>query len=192
MTIDRGLFFLFLLLSLLQLPAPGSAVTLQEHVNGLVHQADQYSKDDKKKFIAIAYINEAIKLQPRNLQLYYKRAFILGRAGLYNEAINEFTRFVRHKEFPHAVRFRADCFMAIHDMPRAVRDYRAFLAREAKDGKVWSYLVEAYALMGDTHNALKAVNQGLATGSHWSGRLQSLQAQIVSGQRIKPHKPLSN
>jgi predicted Zn-dependent protease len=82
--------------------------------------------------------------------------------------------------------------MALGYYQKASEDYLVFLRRAPKDGKVWSYLVEAYALMKRSDLALAAINRGLATGSHWSGKLKELQMQIMMGQKITPHRPFSN
>jgi tetratricopeptide (TPR) repeat protein len=176
---------------LLILPVSNYAVTSEDHVNLLIRQAETYSKNGNHSS-AMAAIHKAIKLSPNRPDLIYMRAFIIGRAGQYGQAIKEFSRFVKNEDFPHAVRFRADCYMAINQIPNAVNDYTVFLRRAPKDGKVWSYLVEALALMGKQTEALDALNRGLATRSHWSDRLLELQKQILSGQPIIPHKPLSN
>ena len=189
--VGKNLTIAICLCGVLWMASDGFAVTVQQKVNTLTSQAIKYSKQGKG-LQALQYINQAIKIQPRNQNLYYQRAFILGRAGIYSKAIQEFTRFSQMKGYPHAIRFRADCFMAVDDMRSAVKDYLTFLRKESKDGKVWSYLAEAYALMGDTRSALAAVNKGLSTGSHWSGRLNSLKGQILRGEKIIPHKPLSN
>lgn len=167
------------------------SVTRQEYVNTLVNQADSYSKKGDH-VLAFMAINKAIKLQPKRSQLYYKRAFIIGRSGQYPAAIKEFSRFVNNKNYPHAIRFRGDCFMAVKQMGKAVNDYKRFLNLAPKDGKVWSYLVEALALMGKKKAALDAIRHGLATGSHWSKRLTFLQQQILLGKSIIPHTPFSN
>ncbi|ACN15097.1 TPR-repeat containing protein [Desulforapulum autotrophicum HRM2] len=169
----------------------GFTKTLQEHVSVLTKKADESSKQGNHA-LAFTYINQAIKLQPKNYNLYYTRAFILGRAGQYSKAIKEFSRFVKNDKFSHAIRFRADCFLAINQLQKAANDYVMFLRFAPKDGKVWSYLVETLALMGNRKAALDAVNRGLSTNSHWSDRLTVLQKQIFSGQKIIPHKPLSN
>lgn len=166
--------------------------SVQQNVQTMVTRAEQYSRQENNSQLAISYINKAIKLQPRNQQLYYKRALILGRIGVYSAAIPELSRFVRMKEYPHAVRFRADCFMAMNDMRSATRDYFVFLKKAPKDGKVWSYLAEAYALMGDKKSALAAISKGLSTGSHWSKRLEELRIQILTNQMVQPHQPFSN
>ncbi|WP_425484216.1 tetratricopeptide repeat protein [Desulfobacter latus] len=41
--------------------------------------------------MAFQYINKAIRIQPKRSDLYYNRAFIIGRAGNYGKAIKEFT-----------------------------------------------------------------------------------------------------
>lgn len=182
---------LFFMVLLLIVPVSGFTKTLQGHVSGLAKKADAYSKQGNHP-LAFSYINKAIKLQPDNYSLYYTRAFILGRAGQYSRAIKEFSRFVKKDNYPHAIRFRADCFMAINQLQRAANDYAMFLRVAPKDGKVWSYLAETLTLMGNNKSALDALSRGLSTNSHWSDRLLVLQKQILSGQRIIPHKPLSN
>lgn len=161
-------------------------------VNTLVTKAEQYSRQSGKAAQALSYMNKAIQMEPSNKQLYYRRALMLGRLGSYPAAIQELSRFVNTKEYPHAVRFRGDCFMGVNDFRSAAKDYRAFLRRSPKDGKVWFYLGESYALMGDKKSAIEAINRGLATGSHWSDRLLKLKSQVMTNQTIKPHKPLSN
>lgn len=173
------------------------ATSVEKKATALVNNAMVYSKDGKH-FLAIKTVNQAIALQPNNLDFYYRRAFIWGRAGNYVNAIQDFNLIIKHdsvkdkKRFSHAHRFRADCYMGLGNMQKAVEDYSNFLRRAPRDGKVWSYLVEAYALMGRNDLALLAVKKGLSTGSHWSGRLEFLQQQILSDERIIPHKPLTN
>jgi len=182
---------LFFMSLLLMMPINSFTKTLHEYVNVLAKQADKSSKQGNHS-LAFTSINKAIKLQPENYNLYYTRAFILARAGQYLRAIKEFSRFVKKDNYPHAIRFRADCFMATNQLQRAANDYAMFLRVAPKDGKVWSYLAETLALMGNSKSALDAVSRGLSTNSHWSDRLLVLQKQILSGQRIIPHKPLSN
>lgn len=168
------------------------AATSQKKVKEYVKKADQYSKQKYKKYIAVTYINKAIRIQPNDINLYYKRAQIFGRVGLYRYAIKAFTPFVKRKKFSHAVRFRADCFLALGMYQQAVQDYTSFLRQAPDDGKVWSYLAETYAIMGKSNLALSAIKKGLATGSHWTGRLKKLQSKIIQGEPIVPHKALSN
>ncbi len=168
------------------------AATREERAEQFAEQAAQYSRQEGKQFLAVAYINRAIKLQPKRVELYYKRAFILGRVGQYALAISDFNRFVNNRKYPHAIRFRADCFMALGMLQKAVEDYTAFLRFDPKDGKVWSYLTESLALMGRKDLALDAARKGLATGSHWSKRLRELQRKVLLGEMITPHKPFSN
>jgi tetratricopeptide (TPR) repeat protein len=174
---------------------------IKSKVNLLSTQAEANSKKGQHR-AAFNLINHAIELQPNNPYLYYQRAFIYGRAGLYPSAVKDFNIVVKSDRlrvtrgealrFPHAQRFRADCFMALGHIGQAIKDYKGFLERAPKDGKVWSYLVEAYALIGRRDLALDAIQKGLATGSHWSERLRDLQNQILSGQRIVAHKPFSH
>lgn len=182
----------FLIFFMLHLPTEVLCETKAEQVNKLARQAEHLSKKKGNHAAARKFINRAIKLQPQNMELYYRRAFILGRAGQYQAAAGEFSRFVHNDRFGHAVRFRADCYMAMGLLNKAARDYMAFLKRSPKDGKVWSYLVEVLALTGKTQYALKAANRGISTESHWTEKLVSLKQKILTGEPIVPHKPFSN
>jgi len=144
---------------------------------------------------AIAAYNRALKLQPGNLALYYERATTWGKMGSYVNAIRDFTTVIKHdrgRKFPHAWRFRADCLMALGYTSAAVDDYARFLRLSPQDGKVWSYLAEAYYLMGRRELALQAIQRGFGAGSHWSKKLRKLQMKMLKGEKITPHKPLSN
>ena len=162
-----------------------------EYVNQLADKA-MYESRKGSYPKALQYINKAIKIQPKRMDLYYHRAIIIGRSGNYVEAIKEFSRFASHEKFSHAIRLRADCYMAIRMYENAAKDYLSFLKNSPRDGKVWSYLAETFALGGNKKAALGAVQRGLATKSHWSKRLKILQKQILTGKLIVPHKPLTN
>jgi tetratricopeptide (TPR) repeat protein len=170
---------------------PVYAADSDRYVDALVKKAENYSRL-KKDSLALMHINQAIKIQPKNPSLYYKRAFITGKAGYYTFSIKDFSKLVNNPGFPHAVRFRGDCFMALNRMNMAAKDYKAFLKKGYKDGKVWSYLAEALYLAGERQQALAAINKGLSFKSHWRPRLLDLKKKIVSGESVEPHKPLSN
>lgn len=169
-----------------------SAAPGQNRVDALVVQAEAFSRQEGKEYLAVSYINEAIKLEPKREDLYYRRAFILGRASLYAFAIRDFSRFVGGEKYPHAIRFRGDCYLGMGDYSRAAKDYADFVRKAPSDGKVWFYLAEALTLGGNSQGALEAIAKGLAANSHWSDRLRELQEAILMNQTIKPHRPLSN
>lgn len=165
----------------------------QDRLSAYLDQADQMAKQGNP-LVAGKMYQKAIQAQPGNLSIYYKRAFMWGKSGYYGQAIKDFTFVINSsgRRFEHAPRFRADCYVAIGQYQEASEDYIIFLKSAPRDGKVWSYLAETYALMGRTDLALQAAEKGLATGSHWEKRLQTLKRQIMYGEKIKPHKPLTN
>lgn len=184
-------FILLLVLSVLISFRSVNAADSDRYVDSLVKKSENYSRLEKYS-LALMHINQAIKIQPRNPSLYYKRAFITGKAGYYAFSIKDFSKLINNPGFPHAVRFRGDCFMALNNMNMAVKDYKAFLKKGYKDGKVWSYLAEALYLAGERQQALAAVNKGLSFKSHWRSRLLELKKKIVSGEPVEPHKPFLN
>ena len=193
MFLGRKLRIFLLTLCWLSLGAVVVAANTNPQIEALVRNADIYSKQGNH-VVALQLLDQAIRISPGDLGLYYKRAGMYGDAGHYVNAIKDLNQVINrgNNKFPHAIRFRADCFMALGYYQKASEDYLAFLRKAPKDGKVWSYLVETYALMGRKQLALQTVNKGLATNSHWSGKLKKLQVQIMTGQKITPHKPFSN
>jgi len=189
--------FVCVLFSVVDLRA-SLASTKNQKVYFLLNKAEVYSKKQGKHELALKMCNQAIKLQPGNLESYYRRAFIWGRKGSYVNAVKDFSIVIRKerrkksRSFSHAPRFRADCYVALGCLQKAVDDYLFFLKDAPKDGKVWSYLVEVLARMKRNDLALQAVKKGLSTGSHWEGRLKKLQKKIILGEKIIPHRPLSN
>ncbi|MBB5346973.1 tetratricopeptide repeat protein [Desulfoprunum benzoelyticum] len=172
---------------------PSLASTNKERVNASIRKAESYSRQGNN-VAALKIYNQAITMYPGNTELYYGRAAVWGRAGQYGRALKDLSVVMNRagRRYPHAVRFRADCYMALGYMQKAVEDYKTFLRKAPEDGKVWSYLAEAYTLMGRRDLALQAIRKGLATNSHWDGKLRKLQQQIMVGEPIQPHKPFSN
>lgn len=176
------------------------AVKLEQKVHLLLVNAENYSKKGNHEF-ALKMCKEAIRLQPQNLDAYYRRGFVLGRAGAFVPAIRDFTLVLKQDEknerlrFPAVRKFRADCFVAIGHLQNAIDDYSVMLKRDARSdgsGKIWFYLAETFALMNRTGSALNAIKNGCATGSHWCDKMKILQKKILTGERIVPHKPFSN
>ena len=191
-------FCLTLFLWLVVLTGSLLAVTRQQYVDGLVSKANHYSQQEGKSFLAINYINEAVKLQPRNLNIYSKRAFIYGRLNLYTEAIKDLTFILRNdtgrRKFPSSWKYRAECYSAIGAYARAIADYKRMINNRTnkKSGKIWYYYAELLWFMGNKDEALKAVSIGLKTGSHWVGKIKTLENKILLGKRVKLHRPFSN
>lgn len=165
----------------------------KDRVNTFISNAETYSNQGNH-VVALNLYNQAIKMFPGNVELYYRRATVWGRTGQYGRAIKDLALVINRDKnsFPHAIRFRGDCFLALGYTQKAIQDYIAFLRKDPRDGKVWSYLVEAYSLAGRNDLAIQAISAGLRTGSHWERKLKILQIQILSGKKITPHKPFSN
>lgn len=177
-------------------PSFAQSGTMQQNVKILVAKAEQSLRHESQKHLAVNYINRAIKLQPLNLELHYKRAFILGRLKLYHEAIKSLNFVMANdpnrKKFPSALKYRAECFAAIGNYERAVSDYRKMLSRGRGGGKIWYYFAELLWFMGDHSQALSAIDKGLITESHWRGKLLQLRRKILTGQKAQLHTPFSN
>ena len=151
--------------------------------------------------MALKCCNEAIKLQPNNLAGYYVRGFVFGRMEDYKSAVENFSLVIRQDEknkklkFSKARKFRADCYLGLGLFKYAAKDYSIMVKRDPKSnksGKLWFYLAEACALMGESNAAFSAIKNGCKTGSHWCKKMEILQKKILLGKKIVPHKPLSN
>ena len=191
-------FFLCTLLWFVLLPEILPAVTLQEHVNGLIAKADHYSRQKGQTLLAINYINNAVKLQPRNLSIYYKRASIYGRLKLYTEAIKDLNLVIKNdpgrKKFPSALRHRAECYSMVGEYVKAISDYKRTLNNRTtnKTGKIWYHYAELLWFAGYKDEALKAINKGSLTGSHWIEKMKRLESKILLGTKVSLHRPFSN
>jgi len=170
--------------------------TVEQNVKILVAKANQCLRHESRKHLAVDYINRAVKLQPRNLQLYYKRAFIYGRLKYYTEAIKNLDFIVRSDpralRFPSALKYRAECYAAIGVYGKAVTDYRTLLKHSSESGKVWFYYAELLWFLGDRQQALKSIDKGLKVKTHWRSKLIALRKNVIAGQRVQLHTPFSN
>ncbi len=183
--------FLFFLFS----ACIANAITKQQYVDNLVAKALELSSQEGKSLLSINYINKAIKLQPRSLKIYYKRAFVYGRAGLYVEAIKDLNLILNspsRSQFPAALKFRAECLAMLGDYRSALADYLTLLERAPKSGKIWYYYAELLWFVGEKDKALIAISNGLKIGSHWGVKMKRLQSVIWEGKKIKLHEPFSN
>ena len=177
-----------------------NALTVDQKVQTLLSRAEHFSKKGNHQ-MALKFCNEAIKLQPNNLAGYYVRGIVFGRMEVYIDAIENFSLVIKKEErnnklkFPAARKFRADCFLGLGIYKYAVKDYLIMLKRNPKSdssGKIWFYLAETYAVIGEKNAALSAIKKGCKTGSHWCDHMKILQQKILLGEKITPHKPLSN
>ncbi|NWH05027.1 tetratricopeptide repeat protein [Desulfobacter latus] len=178
------------------------ALTVDQKVQTLLSKVDYLIKNKGNNQmalnLALNLCNEAINLKPNNLAGYYSRGVVLGRMENYIGAIKNFSLVIQKNEknkkskFPAARKFRADCFLGLGIYKRAVKDYLIILKRSPKSGKIWCYLAETYAVMGEKNAALSAIKNGCKTGSHWCEKMKILQKKILLGKKIVPHKPLSN
>lgn len=168
-----------------------------EQVGVLIKHAETYSRQgDYVK--ALSMYNRAIKIAPAEPVLYYRRAAVYGRSGSYMSAINDLTQVIAADErnpklrFPAARKFRAECFAVSGFTQKALEDYTALLRKNPRSGKLWYYIAEVYAVVHRNDLALEAIKRGLATDSHWSGKLKGLQRRIMTGERVTLHKPFTN
>lgn len=188
----------FLLLVVMSFSA--SAITRQQYVNDLISKAEQYSKQEGKSFLSINYINEAIKIQPRNLDIYFKRAAIYARLKLFTEAVKDLNLIYKnahgHKKYKKAIKYRAECFAALGEYGRAIADYKTMIkngSKRGKIGKIYYYYAELLWYVGNKDEALNVIARGKRTGSHWISHMNILENKILSGIRIKKlHRPFSN
>jgi len=175
------------------------ADALSDKVNSLVKSADSYARQGNI-VVALQLYDQAIAMRPGDLGVYYQRGLMLGRTGHYGSAINDFSLVIqkdessRRRRFPSARKYRAEALVGLGQYQMAADEYKAQLRQSSSggNGKIWFYLAETYALLHRNDLALDAINRGVATGSHWSGKMENLRIKIITGQKIEPHKPFSN
>jgi tetratricopeptide (TPR) repeat protein len=169
-------------------------------VGYLVKCAENYTKQ-RNHGMALAMYSQAIRIQPGDLELYYRRAASYGRAGYYQNAIKDLTLVINSDEisgkmrYTSARKFRAECYSALGYYEKAIADYRYMLnAKEssAKIAKIYYYLAELYAFIQRNDLAITTINSGLKIKSSWSVKLNELHKKIMTGQIIKLHLPFTN
>jgi len=192
------------LMAMALLPLFGGKVCMAADYSGqlgaLIKNAETYSRQGDYANALLIY-NRAIKIAPADPQLYYRRAAVYGRSGNYMSAINDLTQVINADQrnsklrFPAARKFRAECFASAGYLQKAAEEYIALLRRNPRSkgaGKIWYYLAEVYAVMQRNDLAIEATQRGIATGSHWVGKLKGLQRRIMTGEKISLHPPFSN
>lgn len=173
------------------------AASYSGKVGFLVKSAENYSNQGNHVMASMMY-DQAVRMQPGDLELYYRRAASYGRAGYYQNAINDLSRVISSDEmsakrrFPSARKFRAECYAKTGLMQKAVNDYKVCLERNPNSGKILYYLAELYAVMQRKDLALSTIEKGLKTNSHWVGKIKVLQTRILNGEQINLHAPFSN
>ena len=173
------------------------AADYRGQVGVLLKNAETYSREGDYAR-ALQMYNRAIEVAPGEPGLHYRRAYVYGRSGHYMSAINDLTMVIQADEnnaklkFPAARKFRAECYAVSGLLSKAVEDYTFLLRKNPGSGKLWHYLAEVFAVMQRRDLALKAIERGLATNTHWNGKLKALQGRIMAGQKITLHPPFSN
>lgn len=186
-----------LVLSLLVLISFSAQAVENDKAQQLMKNAIMHSKNNNHQ-MALTLSGQALQIRPYDLNLLYQRASVWGRGGYYMKAIEDLSMVIREDElaarlrFPAARKFRAECYVALGEMQKAVDDYNALLRRNPQNGKIWYYMAETLALMGRRDWALEAIDRGKATDSHWKNKMEPLREKIMSGKKIIPHKPFSN
>lgn len=166
-------------------------------VGYFVKNAETYTRQGNHPMAAMMY-DQAVRMQPGDMQLYYQRAASYGRAGYYQNAIKDLSLVINNDEmsakrrFPSARKFRAECYAMSGQLQKAVDDYKEMLQINPNSGKLWYYLAETYAVMQRSDLAISAISKGLATKSHWADKLKNLHTRIMIGEQIKLHAPFSN
>ncbi|MDY0263344.1 tetratricopeptide repeat protein [Syntrophotalea acetylenica] len=200
MKLVKEILCCLLVFGLLALGAQSAmADALSDRTNALIKSADAYAKQGNI-VAALQQYDKALSMRPGDLAIYYQRGLMFGRVGHYTSAINDFSLIIqreassRRKRFPSARKYRAEGLVGLGQYQMAIEEYKAQLRQGsgAGNGKIWYYLAETYALMHRNDLALDAIKRGLATGSHWSGKMENLRTKILTGQKIVPHKPFSN
>jgi len=162
-------------------------------VQNLIHDANVCFRNGNMQ-CSIRKLNSAIKLSPGCLECYRFRAKVWVTLKNYKNAIRDYSQILKidPKKYPHVYYLRADCFTELGFYKQGIMDYTKCLKLMPKDGKVWYYRARSFALSGQFANALKDINQGLATGTHHARSLIKLREAILTGKPIPYHAPGSN
>lgn len=114
---------------------------------------------------ALKDLNEALEIDPNQLDVYFLRGNELKQRNKYHEAIDDFTTFLdRHRNDVAAVKWyiaRAQCYSKIRENEKAVKDLRHAVKLRPKDEKLLLLLARMLYANHEHSEAGEVANKAL-------------------------------
>ncbi|MDY6802864.1 MAG: tetratricopeptide repeat protein [Cyanobacteriota bacterium] len=179
-----------------QLQSPSKAKNLYDRGQELAKQGDKPG--------AIAFYNQALKLNPEDAQTYYQRANARYRQGEVTEAIEDYSEAIRlNSEYGDAYYNRGLAYYAQGNYGNAIADFTNVLKLNPDDADAYYqrglnyYQIQEYSLAIEDYsstillqpnNVNAYTSRGLAKAA--AGDKPGSLADYTEAQRIQPNDPL--
>lgn len=128
--------------------------------------------------LAISYYSEYIKLNPSDFRGYFNRGTTEYNAGMYNEAVSDFTTTLFHNPiYKEAYYYRGQCYhqQTLYDM--AISDYSHVLNTDSFSVPFLKLRADAYSISNRTDLALEDLNTAIDVNK-LSGDLYKRRAEL--------------
>jgi tetratricopeptide (TPR) repeat protein len=104
--------------------------------------------------MASRYLNKAINENINYYKGYYNRGLMYAQTERYKEALNDFNKCLKLKEYSKAYVARANVYYAIKDFPKAIQDAEKTISIESFNSK-------AYFVLGNCYDDLNQLDKAL-------------------------------
>ncbi len=107
-----------------------------------------------KTYKAIAYLTQAIEIEPKYAEAYINRGRAYYHLAHYEEAISDYTKTLSLKQYAaDAYASRGDVYRALDNVPRAIADYTASLEK-SKNALIMTKRAKCYLETGNINEAI--------------------------------------
>ncbi|GHS88485.1 hypothetical protein FACS189487_06870 [Campylobacterota bacterium] len=104
---------------------------------------------------AIAFFDEAIKIEPNNSTVYVLRGFSYQRLGDNKKAIEDFTQAIKiDPNYAMAYSNRGIVYSELNDRQKAIADYTEAIRLDPNDANVYKVRGFSYGMLGDYKKAI--------------------------------------
>jgi tetratricopeptide (TPR) repeat protein len=112
--------------------------------------------------LAISQFTEAIRLDPKNAEMYYLRGVAYKRKGKFDKAVTDFTEAIRlNPTFYEAYCHRGSVHAYFNDPNEAIADYTAAIRVRPTSSDAYCLRGEAYAHKGEYDKAIADCNEAV-------------------------------
>jgi tetratricopeptide (TPR) repeat protein len=159
-----------------------------KNVNSMLSLAKTLDKMEKFR-LAKAQCAEAIKLQPRNVEIYKIKSLINEHTLNFREAVDDMTRVVAiEAENSEAYARRAMLYLKINEKDKAIDDYKTVIKHNPKDFDSYMKIVDLFLENKDRTSALtylKLVKERFSKDSNYTEKIHYVDQQI---EKLNPDK----
>ena len=132
---------------------------------------------------ALAYINQAIQLDPENENYLVDKADILTKMGVYEQAISIWASLVEAPpDYSSCYTSRAQIYNLLDNYDAAIADYEMAITLNPDYAYTYTTIGDLYRIKGNTNKATKAYEQAIALDSPTYDSPRAMFAYLALGR----------